>query len=103
MLDTQRPQLRKLVLGGFERRVESVKAWNNESERRKVCDFLHTEAKRYKEWRGMTQTLIAMVPSAAFGGEPKAVIREMSEAEVYQERLRKLEENRRMEAEKEAR
>ena len=103
MLDTQKPQLRKLVVGAFEGLVESVKAWNNETERRKVCDFLHTEAKRYKEWRGMTQTLIAMVPSAAFEGEPEAVIREMSETEVYQERLRKQEEKRRMEAEKEAR
>lgn len=103
MLDTQKPQLRKLIVGAFEGLVESVKAWNNETERRKVCDFLSMEAKRYKEWRGMTQTLMALVPSAAFEGEPKAVIREMSEAEVYQERLRKLEEKRRMEAEKEAR
>ena len=103
MLDTQKPQLRKLVVGAFEGLVESVKAWNNETERGKVCDFLHTEAKRYKEWRGMTQTLIAMVPSAAFEGEPMAVTREMSETEVYQERLRKQEEKRRMEAEKEAR
>lgn len=103
MLDTQKPQLRKLVVGAFEGLVESVKAWNNETKRRKVCDFLHTEAKRYKEWRGMTQTLVALVPSAAFEGEPKTVIREMSETEVYQERLRKQEEKRRMEAEKEAR
>ena len=103
MLDTQRPQLRKLVVGAFEGLVESVKAWNNESERRKVCDFLHTEAKRYKEWRGMTQILIAMAPSAAFEGEPKAVIREMNETEVYKERLRKQEEKQRIEAEKEAR
>ena len=103
MLDTQKPQLRKLVVGAFEGLVESVKAWNNERERRKVCDFLHTEAKRYKEWRGMTQTLVALVPSAAFEGEPKTVIREMSETEVYQERLRKQEEKQRMEAEKEAR
>lgn len=103
MLDTQRPQLRKLIIGAFEGLVESVKAWNNETERRKVCDFLHTEAKRYKGWRGMTQTLIAMVPSAAFVGEPMAVTREMNETEVYQERLRKQEEKQRMEAEKEAR
>ena len=103
MLDTQRPQLRKLIIGAFEGLVESVKAWNNETERRKVCDFLSMEAKRYKAWRGMTQTLIAMVPSAAFEGEPMAVTREMSETEVYQERLRKQEEKRRMEAEKEAR
>ena len=103
MLDTQKPQLRKLVVGAFEGLVESVKAWNNETERRKVCDFLHTEAIRYKGWRGMMQTLIAMVPSAAFVGEPMAVTREMSETEVYQERLRKLEEKRHMEAEKEAR
>ena len=103
MLDTQKPQLRKLVVGAFEGLVESVKAWNNETERRKVCDFLHTEAIRYKGWRGMTQTLIAMVPSATFKGEPMAVTREMNEAEVYQERLRKQEEKRRMEAEKEVR
>lgn len=103
MLDTQKPQLRKLVVGAFEGLVESVKAWNNETERRKVCDFLHTEAIRYKGWRGMTQTLIAMVPSATFKGEPMAVTREMNEVEVYQERLRKLEEKRHMEAEKEAR
>ena len=103
MLDTQRPQLRKLIIGAFEGLVESVKAWNNETERRKVCDFLSTEAKRYKEWRGMTQTLVALMPSAAFTGEPMAVTREMNETEVYQERLRKQEDKRRMEAEKEAR
>ena len=103
MLDTQKPQLRKLIIGAFEGLVESVKAWNNETERRKVCDFLHTEAIRYKGWRGMTQTLIAMVPSATFKGEPMAVTREMNEAEVYQERLRKQEEKRHMDAEKEAR
>ena len=103
MLDTQRPQLRKLIIGAFEGLVESVKAWNNETERRKVCDFLHTEAIRYKEWRGMTQTLVALMPSAAFEGESMAVTREMNETEVYQERLRKQEEKRRIEAEKEAR
>ena len=103
MLDTQKPQLRKLIIGAFEGLVESVKAWNNESERRKICDFISTEAQRYKKWRGMTQTLTALMPSVAFVGEPMAVTREMSEAEVYQERLRKLEEKRRMEAEKEAR
>ena len=103
MLDTQKPQLRKLVVGAFEGLVESVKAWNNETERRKVCDFLHTEAIRYKEWRGMTQTLIALMPSAAFTGEPMAVTREMNETEVYQERLRKQEEKQRIEAEKETR
>lgn len=103
MLDTQRPQLRKLIIGAFEGLVESVKAWNNETERRKVCDFLSTEAKSYKEWRGMTQTLMALIPSAAFTGEPVAVTREKNETEMYQERLRKQEEKRRMEAEKEAR
>lgn len=103
MLDTQRLQLRKLIIGAFEGLVESVKAWNNETERRKVCDFLSMEAKRYKEWRGMSQTLMALIPSAAFTGEPMAVTREMNETEVYQERLRKQEEKRRMEAEKEVR
>ena len=103
MLDTQKPQLRKLIIGAFEGLVESVKAWNNETERRKVCDFLSMEAKRYTSWRGITQTLLALMPATAFVGEPMAVTREMSKTEVYQERLRKQEEKRRMEAEKEAR
>lgn len=103
MLDTQRPQLRKLIIGAFEGLVESVKAWNNENERRKVCDFISSEAQRYKDRRGMTKTLTSMIPSTAFSGEPLAVCREMSDSEVYQERLHKQEEKRRMEAEKEAR
>ncbi len=103
MLDTQRPQLRKLIIGAFEGLVESVKAWNNENERRKVCDFISSEAQRYKDWRGMTKPLTSMIPSTAFIGEPLAVRREMSDSEVYQERLHKQEEKRRMEAEKEAR
>lgn len=102
MLDTQRPHIRKLIVGAFEALVASVKAWNNETERRTVCDLLFTEAKRYKDWRGMTNTLITMMPSTSFTGEPVAVTREMNEEEAHQERLRKQEEKRRMEAEKEA-
>ena len=102
-IQENKPRIKKMIVGSFSALVTAVRAWNNETERRKVCDFLYTEAKRYKEWRGMTQTLIALMPSAAFEGEPKAVIREMSEAEIYQERLRKQEEKRHMEAEKEAR
>ena len=103
MLDTQKPQLRKLIIGAFEGLVESVKAWNNETERRKVCDFLSMEAKRYNSWRGITQPLLALLPAAALVGEPMGVTREMSETEVYQERLRKQAEKRRVEAEKETR
>lgn len=83
--------------------MESVKVWNNETERRRVCDFLSTEAKRYKDWRGMTQTLIALAPSVAFTGAPMTVTREMNETEEYKEHLRKQEEKLRMEAEKEVR
>lgn len=103
MLDTQKRQLRKLIIGAFEGLVESVKAWNNEIERRKVCDFISTEAQRYKDWRGMPKTLNMMIPSTAFTGEPLAVTREKNDNEIYQERLRKQEEKRRIEAEKEAR
>jgi len=103
MLDTQKRQLRKLIIGAFEGLVESVKAWNNEIERRKVCDFISTEAQRYKDWRGMTKTLTSMIPATAFTGEPLAVTREKNDNEIYQERLRKQEEKRRIEAEKEAR
>lgn len=103
MLDTQKRQLWKLIIGAFEGLVESVKAWNNEIERRKVCDFISTEAQRYKDWRGMPKTLNMMIPSTAFTGEPLAVTREKNDNEIYQERLRKQEEKRRIEAEKEAR
>lgn len=103
MLDTQKRQLRKLIIGAFDGLVESVKAWNNEIERRKVCDFISTEAQRYKDWRGMPKTLNMMIPSTAFTGEPLAVTREKNDNEIYQERLRKQEEKRRIEAEKEAR
>ena len=50
----------------------------------------------------MTKTLITMILSTAFSGEPMAVTREMNEMEVYQEHLRKQEEKQRMEVEKEA-
>lgn len=36
MLDTQKPQLRKLIIEAFKGLVESVKVWNNEDERKKV-------------------------------------------------------------------
>lgn len=103
MLDTQRRQLRKLIIGAFEGLVESVKAWNNENERKKVCEYISSESQRYKDWKGMSKTLNMMIPSTAFTGEPLAVSREMSDSEIYQERLRKQEEARRLEAEKEAR
>lgn len=103
MLATQVPQLRKLVVGAFEGLVESVKAWNNEAERIKVCNLLSDEAQRYKDWRGMTKNLIAMIPLDAFTGDPLAVTREMNEDEKYQEYLRQQEEKKRKEAEKESR
>ena len=103
MLNTQKTQMRKLVLGAFEGLVESVKAWNNEGERRKVCDLLASEAKQYEDWRGMVKTLMAMIPSTPFVGEQVAVSREMNDTEAYQAHQRALEEKRRMEAEKESR
>lgn len=101
--DTQRQQLRQLVKGTLEGMVEAVTAWNNETERRKVCDLLFKEAKRYKDWRGMTRTLITMMPSASFEGEPLAVTKEMTEEEKAAEQRRLQEEKRRQEEEKESR
>ena len=63
--------------------MESVTAWNNETDRRRVCDFLHTRAKRYKGWRGMTQTVIAMVSVLMLEGNKR--IERLAEQGDYQE------------------
>lgn len=63
--------------------MESVTAWNNETDRRRVCDFLHTGAKRYKGWRGMTQTVIAMVSVLMLEGNKR--IERLAEQGDYQE------------------
>lgn len=102
MLDAQKTQLRKLIIGAFEGLVESVRAWNNEEERQKVCNLIHEESKRYTGWRGITKKLVNMIPVEAFVGNPVNVVREMNDEERRQEQLRKMEERRRLEAEKEA-
>lgn len=103
MLDTQKPQLRKLIIGAFTGLVDSVRAWNNEEERQNVCDLILEESKRYTDWRGITKKLVDMIPGAAFEGDPVPVVREMNDEDRRLDRKRKMEEQRRIEAEKEAR
>lgn len=103
MLDTQKPQLRKLIIGAFSGLVDSVRAWNNEEERQKVCDLILEESKRYTDWRGITKKLVNMIPGEHFEGEPVSVVREMNDEDRRLDRKRKMEEQKRIEAEKEAR
>jgi len=103
MLDTQKPQLRKLIIGAFTGLVDSVRAWNNEAARQKVCDLILEESKRYKDWRGITKKLVNMIPREPFAGDSVTVVREMNDEDRRLDRKRKMEEQRRIEAEKEAR
>lgn len=103
VFNKKKPRLCRLLVGAFEGLVQSVKAWNNEAERKRVCDFLLTEANRYQDWNGVAQTILAMIPSEAFVGEPLKIARAMNEAELLQARLQKQEEARRIEDEKESR
>ena len=102
MLDTQRPHLRKLIIGAFEGLVESVKAWNNEEKRRWVNDFIFKQAKYYHDYRGLQKVMLQMMPSEPLVGEPVAVVREKSEEDLLLERKLKREEQQKLEAEKEA-
>lgn len=81
MLASQRPQLRKLIIGAFAGLVESVRAWNNEEERLKVCALIQEESGRYKDFRGITKTLVGMIPAETFVGKPVEVTREMNDEE----------------------
>lgn len=103
MLDTQKPQLRKLIIGAFTGLVDSVRAWNNEEERQNVCDLILEESKRYTDWRGITKKLVNMIPGEPFVGDLVTVVREMNDEDRRLDRKRKMEEQRRIEAEKEAR
>jgi len=103
MLDTQKPQLRKLIIGAFSGLVDSVRAWNNEEERQKVCDLILEESKRYTDWRGITKKLVNMIPAEPFVGDTVTVVREMNDEDRRLDLKRKMEEQRRIEAEKEAR
>ena len=102
-LKPKKPRLRKLIEGAFSALVDSVKAWNNEEKRRWVNDFIFKQTRYYHDYRGLQKVMLQMMPSEPLIGEPVAVVREKSEEDLQLERKLKREEQRRLEAEKEAR
>ena len=102
-LKPKKPRLRKLIEGAFSALVDSVKAWNNDDKRRWVNDFIFKQTRYYHDFRGLQTVMLQMMPSEPYVGEPVAVVREKSDEDLLLERKLKREEQRRLEAEKEAR
>lgn len=79
-------RIKKMITGSFSALVSSVKAWNNEEKRLYVNSFIFEQSKQYTDFKGLQKTLIQMMLSEPFMGEPIQVTREMSDEEVYQVR-----------------
>lgn len=99
-------RIKKMIVGSFSALVAAVKVWNIEEKRLYVNNFIFEQSKQYGDFRGLQKTLIQMMISEPFVGEPVQVTREMSDEEEYQarqERRRKeFEERVRMAEEREA-
>ena len=101
-----KPRIKKMIVGSFSALVSSVKAWNNEEKRLYVNNFIFEQSKQYTNFKGLQKTLIQMMISEPFIGEPVKVTREMSDEEAYQarqdQRRKEFEERARMAEEQEA-
>ncbi len=99
-------RIKKMIVGSFSALVAAVKVWNNEEKRLHVNNFIFEQSKQYGEFRGLQKTLIQMMISEPFVGEPVQVTREMSDEEAYQarqeQRRKEFEERVRMAEEREA-
>lgn len=101
-LDDYKLRIGKLVYGAFEALAESVKAWNNESEREKVSVFVNKQLGNYKTYKNVQKKVLEIMPREQFVGEPVAIEREMNDEEQREYWKREEMERLRMEAEKEA-
>lgn len=99
-------RIKKMIVGGFSALITAVKAWNNEEKRLFVNNFIFEQSKQYSDFKGLQKTLIQMMISEPFIGEPVQVTREMSDDEAYQvrqeQRRKEFEERVRMAEEREA-
>ena len=95
-----------MIVGSFSALVSSVKAWNNEEKRLYVNHFIFEQSKQYTDFKGLQRTLIRMMISDPFIGEPVQVTSEMCYEEAYQarqeQRRKEFEERVRMVEEREA-
>lgn len=101
-----KPRIKKMIVGSFSALVLSAKAWNNEEKRLYVNNFIFEQSKQYTDFKGLQKTLIQMMISEPFMGEPIQVPREMSDEEAYkarqEQRRKEFEERVRMAEEREA-
>ena len=101
-----KPRIKKMIVGSFSALVSSVNAWNNEEKRLYANNFIFEQSKQYTDFKGLQKTLIQMMISEPFVGDPIQVTREMSDEEAYQarqeQRRKEFEERVRMVEEREA-
>lgn len=99
-------RVKKMIVESFLALATSVKAWNNEEKRKYVNDFISEQSKCYSRFRGLEQELMQMLLPDVFTGEPVSVTREMNNEEAYiaamEAHQRRLEEQKIIEAEREA-
>ena len=74
-------RIKKMIVGSFSGLVAAVKAWNNEGKRQYVNNFIFEQSKQYGDFRGLQKSLIQMMLSEPFIGEPVQVTREMNDEE----------------------
>ena len=105
-LDEYKLRIGKLAYATFEALSESVKAWNNEAERKRTVFVIKQQLGYYKAYKNVQKRMAAIMPTEAFVGEPVPVEREMNDAELREERekerKRKEKELQMLEAEREA-
>ena len=105
-LDEYKLRIGKLAYAMFEALSESVKAWNNEAERKRTVFVIKQQLGYYKAYKNVQKRVAAIMPTEAFVGEPVSVEREMNDTELREarekERKRKEKELQMLEAEREA-
>lgn len=105
-LDEYKLRIGKLAYAAFEALSESVKAWNNESERKRTIFVIKQQLGYYKTYKNVQKRVTAIMPTEAFVGDPVPVEREMNDAELREakekERKRKEKELQMLETEREA-
>ena len=105
-LDEYKLRIGKLAYAAFEALAESVKAWNNEAERKRTVFVIKQQLGYYKTYKNVQKRVLAIMPTEKFVGDPVPVEREMNDAELREarekERKRKEKELQMLEAEKEA-
>ena len=106
-LDEYKLRIGKLAYATFEALSESVKAWNNEAERKRTVFVIKQQLGYYKTYKNVQKRVLAIMPTEKFAGDPVPVEREMNDAELREarekERNRKEKELQMLEAEREAR